>query len=157
MATNPNFNLVDALGLSGTEFVNRLSVNQRYIPDNAQSDPITGAASGGIIIKDILFNTASADIQGPTNIEITSDNTFGVTGAGSPIVLVPLASLTANKTVVGSSVTDNLFPFFIMDGKKLFLHGDDAAGTAADRFLGLTMIFQRMVDWSFILAEDILA
>lgn len=102
------------------------------IPNNTQTGgAITAAASGDILVEDIIFNTNGTGLANPTNIEISSDNTNGLTGAGGPIFVEVIASFGANKSVSKKDATSHGFPFVLKSGKKLFIHGDDAAGTGA--------------------------
>jgi len=130
MATLPSR---DTASLPGTPFILQVTVTSSAIPNNTQTNgALTAAANGAIVIEDIILETDSTGVAGPTNLEFTTNNVKGLTGAAAPNVLQAVSGLGANKTVVcKTSSTTKILPFTIEDGKKLFLDGDDGAGTGA--------------------------
>lgn len=126
------------------------------IPNNTQTGgAITGAASGDLILEDIIFQTDGTGLAAPTNIEISCDNANGKTGAGAPIVLEPIASFGANLTVSKKDTTHSL-PMILESGKKLYIHGDDAAGTGTGE-VNIYMIFRSLTAGASISGADIAA
>lgn len=115
--------------VSGNIIVAEATVVCSGIPNNTQTGgAITGAASGNLLIEDIIFETDSTGLAAPTNIEISVDNVSGLTGAAAPLLLEGIASFGANLTVSKKDTT-YFIPFTLETGKKIFIHGDDAAGT----------------------------
>ena len=71
-------------------------------------------------------------LTGPTNLEFSTNNVYGKTGAGAPVGLVATATVTANTTQKGTGFAAGaMVPFVLESTKKLYIHGDDAAGTSA--------------------------
>lgn len=117
---------------AGTPFVLSATVVSSTIPNNTQtSAAITSAASGALLIESITLETNSTGVAGPTNVEISTDNSLGLTGAGAPNALAAVSGLGANKTVNIRDAANEVVPFVLESGKKIFVHGDDAAGTGA--------------------------
>jgi len=126
------------------------------IPNNTQTGgAITGAASGNLVIEDIIFETDATGLAAPTNIEITTDNVSGKTGAAAPVVLETIASFGANLTV-SKKDTAHFLPFTLETGKKLFIHGDDAAGTGAGE-VRITIIARAISAGATLAGADIAA
>ncbi len=98
------------------------------IPDNSQAaGGLLATATGAVMIEEITIQRAGTNLTGPTNYEFTTDNANGLTGAASPLVLLPLADFNANKTTVASlDGSVKQLPFVLETGKKLYIHGDDA-------------------------------
>ena len=97
------------------------------------------ATNGDCLIEEIGFNRGATNFTGPTNLEFTTDNVAGLTGVDAPVGVLPLADFNANKTIVLSldGATKQL-PFILESGKKLYIHGDDAAvgaGGSTDFFI----------------------
>lgn len=129
---------------SGTQFTVRSDVTSSQIPNNTQTGgAITGAASGQLLILDILLNTDSTGLAGPTNIEFSVDNTNGATGAAAPIFLEAVSALGANATESKKDATSHTLPMLLESGAKLYIHGDDAAGTGAG-VANITILCQRV-------------
>ena len=101
------------------------------IPNNTQTGGTIFTATGTVLIEDITFNTDDTGLAAPTNIEISTDNVSGKTGAGAPIFVEVIASFGANLTVSKKDATSHTLPMLLESGKSLFIHGDDAAGTGA--------------------------
>lgn len=132
-------------GNPGTSFVLQVVVTSSAIPNNTQTaGAITGAASGAIVIEDIILETNATGIAGPTNLEFTTDNVSGLTGAAAPNILQAVSALGANKTVVcKTSSTTKILPLTLETGKKLYLDGDDGAGTGAGT-MRVTLLCRRV-------------
>lgn len=126
------------------------------IPNNTQTGgAITAAATGAVQIEDIIFETDATGLAAPTNIEITCDNVNGLTGAAAPLILEPIASFGANLTVSKKDTTYKL-PMTIESGKKLYIHGDDAAGTGAGE-ARITIIYRPLASGATLTGADIAA
>jgi len=116
----------------GSVFYTVSTVTSSYVPNNTQTAAaITGAASGSLILEDIVIQTNGTGLVGPTNFEISTDNVYGKTGVDSPIWVEATASLGANVTSRLTDATSHLIPLPLENGKKLFFHGDDGVGTGA--------------------------
>ena len=103
------------------------------IPNNSQGAAglLGTATSGDIMIEEIIWQRAATDFVGPTNYEITTDNVAGLTGAAAPQVVATLNKFNANKTGIASiDGSTKQLPFVLESGKKLYIHGDDAATSA---------------------------
>jgi len=140
----------------GTRFAVTSSVTSSGIPNNTQTGgAITGAATGALLLEEITVSTDSTGLAGPTNIEFSTDNDNGVTGAGAPLAVEVIASFGANKTMVATKdATSHTLPMVIEQGKKLYIHGDDGAGTGSG-VAEVTMVFQRIDAGATIAAADI--
>ncbi|MDP2651737.1 MAG: hypothetical protein Q8O94_01215, partial [bacterium] len=111
-------------------FVTKSAVTSSSIPNNTQTaGAITGAATGDILAEEISFQCGATGWATPTNIEISSDNVRGPTGAAAPIFLEIIGSFGAASRAGIEDATSEEFPWLVESGKKLFIHGDDAAGT----------------------------
>lgn len=141
---------------SGSYIVIHSDVTSSSIPNNTQtSAAITGTSSGKLLLIDIYINTDSIGLAGPTNIEFSTDNTNGKTGADAPIVLEVIAGLGASLNWDASSdATTEYLPLYLESGKKIYIHGDDGAGTGSGHAY-ITMVFQRIDDGAFINASDL--
>lgn len=164
--------LVDAIGFDGVTnvaatagmlrtaqgmpFAVQISVTSSAIPNNTQvSGAFTGAASGAIIIDDIVLETGATGIVAPTNVNITTDNVSGLTGASAPVVAQAVSGLGANKTIsMRAEATTKHLPFTLESGKKLFISGNDAAGTGAGT-VRITLLCRRVADNGSIAAGGI--
>jgi hypothetical protein len=142
---------------SGTYIAVVASVESDAIPANTQSSAeITGAASGQLVLVDVYINCDSTGWANPTNIEITSDNTNGLTGAAAPIILEQIATFGANLSFVASTDGDTaVIPYLLENGSLLYLHSDTGAGTGNGK-CDVTMVFQRVDDGATIAAADLL-
>ncbi len=141
---------------AGTPFPLQVTVVSSTIPNNTQTaGAITGAASGAIVIEDIILETGTTGVAGPTNLEFTTDNVSGLTGAAAPNVLQAVSALGANKTVVcKTSSTTKILPFTLESGKKLYLDGDDGAGTGAGT-VRITLLCRRVAAGASLAAGGI--
>lgn len=144
--------------LEGSYITVQSTVVSSGIPNNTQTaGAITGAASGALLLREIHITTDSTGLAGPTNFEISTDNADGLTGAGAPIVLEAAAGVGASKCwSAASDATTEYLPLNLESGKKLYIHGDDAAGTGAGEAI-VTMVFQRVSAGSSITAANIAA
>jgi hypothetical protein len=103
------------------------------IPDNSQAAGglLATATNDDVLIEDIIIQRAATNFAGPTNYEFSTDNVAGLTGAGAPVGVLPLADFEANDTTVLSlDGSTKQLPFVLESGKKLYIHGDDAATSA---------------------------
>lgn len=103
------------------------------IPNNSQAAAglLATASGGAVLIEDIIVQRGADNFVGPTNYEFTTDNVAGLTGAAAPNVVMILAKFNAAKTSVASlDGTTKQLPFVLESGKKLYIHGDDAATSA---------------------------
>jgi len=151
-----NLSIVDLINGSGSYIVVTSSVTSSQIPNNTQTaGAITGASSGGLVLIDIYANTDSTGLAGPTNFEISCDNAAGQTGAAAPLVLEAAGGLGADTSWAASSdATTEYLPVYLETGKKLYIHGDDAAGTGAG-VVTITMVFQRVTNSATIAGADL--
>lgn len=142
-------------GKSGTYLLVQSDVTSSSIPNNTQTaGAITGASSGTLLLIDIYVNTDSTGLATPTNIEFTVDNANGLTGAAAPIALESIAGLGASKCWNATTdATSHNLPLYLETGKKVFIHGDDAAGTGAGHAY-ITLLFQRISDSATIAGND---
>lgn len=140
---------------AGTEFSVVSNVTSSQIPNNTQTaGAITAAGSGQLLLTDILINTDSTGLAGPTNLEFSVDNTDGVTGAAAPIALEAISALGGNKTESKKDYTSHTLPMLIEDGSKVYIHGSDGAGTGGG-VARVTLVFQRVDDGASIAAADL--
>jgi hypothetical protein len=114
-----------------TTLVTKSAITSSSIPNNTQTaGAITGAASGGLWLEDIIVQCDATGWAAPTNIEFTTDNAKGPTGAAAPICLEVIGSFGANShTECIADGTSTELPYYLETGKKVFIHGDNAAGT----------------------------
>ena len=137
---------------AGSEFSVTKSFTSSAIPNNTQTGgAVTGASTGALIIKKITVNTNATGWAGPTNIEFSVDNVNGVTGVAAPIMLEVIASFGANLTSSSKDATSNTLPMVLETGKKIFIHGDDGAGTGAGTG-SINITFQRVDNGASIAA-----
>jgi len=144
-----------AEGLPGTYFTTTSTVVSSSIPNNTQTaGAITGAAGADLVLHDILIDTDATGLAAPTNIEFSTDNVSGATGAGAPIFLEAIAALGANASESKKDATSHLLPYRLESGKKIFIHGDDAAGTGAG-VATVTLVWQRTTAGGTIAAANL--
>jgi len=140
---------------NGTKLVITSAVTSSSIPNNTQTGgAITGAADGPLILEEITVNTDGTGLAAPTNIEFSVDNANGSNSAAKPIGVEVIASFGANLTIRSADFTSHLLPILLEDGKKVYIHGDDAAGTGAG-VAQVTMVFRRAADGATIAAADL--
>jgi hypothetical protein len=126
--------LVNANVLAASAFgtiLAKSTVVSSGIPNNTQTGGTIFTATGDVLIEDITFNTGTTGLANPTNIEISTNNVAGKTGAAAPIFVEVISSFGANLTVSKKEATSHTLPMLLESGKSLFIHGDDAAGTGA--------------------------
>lgn len=139
----------------GSLFFVTSSVTSSQIPNNTQTGgAITAAADGAVVIEDILINTDGTGLAGPTNLEFSTDNTDGATGAGAPIFLEAISALGANATESKKDATSTLLPYRLEDGAKVYIHGDDGAGTGAG-VATVTLVCRRVADGASLVGVDL--
>jgi hypothetical protein len=107
------------------------SVTSSQIPNNTQTaGAITGAASGAIACEEIVIQCDATGWAQPTNVEISTDNVYGKTGSAAPNVVEGIATFGAQATFTAVTMGDTaLLPLVLESGKKLYIHGDDNAGS----------------------------
>jgi len=129
---------------AGTPLVVSSVVTSSSIPNNTQTaGAITGAASGDLLLTEICLSQDATGLAGPTNLEFSTDNVKGATGAGAPIFLEAIAALGANTSESKKDATSHTLPLQIESGKKIFIHGDDGAGTGGG-VTDITFVFERI-------------
>jgi len=139
----------------GTEFAVTAAVTSSQIPNNTQTGGnITGASSGTLLLTDIIIETDGTGLAAPTNIEFSTDNAKGVTGAGGPCFVEAIGSFGANASVSKKDATSHTLPMTLEAGKKVFIHGDDAAGTGAG-VANVTLLFTRLSSGATVAANDL--
>lgn len=140
----------------GTEFSITSNVSSANLPNNTQTGgAITTACSGTLLVKEIISQVNAVSFAGPTNIEISTDNASGLTGADGPNVVSVIANFAANKTMVATvNGTTKQLPFVLENGSKLYIHGDDAAGSGGGGALVYT-VFQRLTAGATIANADV--
>ena len=111
------------------------------IPNNAQEAAglLATATGGAVLIEEIIWQRGADNLVGPTNYGFSTDNTNGLTGAAAPNGVAVLAKFNANLTgILSIDGTTKQIPFVLESGKKLYIHGDDAAtsaGVATDFYI----------------------
>jgi hypothetical protein len=107
------------------------------IADNAIDNNTQGAgntictASGTVLIEEIILAKDGTNLAGPTNWELTTDAAYGLTGVNGPVAVDNLASLAANKNNQATKAAGTAMErFVLMNGEKIYLQGDDAAGSS---------------------------
>lgn len=139
----------------GSQFAIVSNVLSSGIANNAQTSPITAAsADGDLLLEEIIVETDNVGWAAPNNIEFSTDNTFGLTGAGAPFGLEIIGSFGANLTVTSNDWTSSGLPCTIESGSIIYIHGDNLAGTGAGD-ANVTMIFRRITAGATIAAVDI--
>ena len=120
----------------GSVFVVKKTITSSAITTSAQS--LTTAATGELLIEQIIVKTDATGLAGATNLEILSDNAKGQVN----IAVAAVSGLGANKTKVmvggsdDSTTDDNFFEItgrgtVLEAGKKLQFIGTSSAGTGA--------------------------
>ena len=109
------------------------------IPNNVQAAGglLATATGGAVLVEDIVISKDATALTGPTNLRLSTDNVYGDTGAADPVAAVATASVTATTRIaaLGTVVWSTLkLPFVLELGKKLYIHGDDSAGTSAGNY-----------------------
>ena len=108
-------------------------VNGTTIPNNIQAAAglLATATGGAVLIEEIIWQRGADNFAGPTNYEFSTDNANGLTGAAGPNGVALLAKFNANKTgILSLDGATKQIPFVLESGKKLYIHGDDAATSA---------------------------
>lgn len=141
---------------SGDKIYAVSSVTSSGIPSNTQTAPITGAASGTLLLREIWALTDSTGLAGSaTNIEFSVDNDDGAyTGQDSPLAVEALAGLGASKSWRASVDATSFAPTLLQSGKKAYIHGDDDVGTG----VGVATVvceFDAVTDGATIAGADV--
>lgn len=126
--------MYDLLVASPKVLITKSAITSSSIPNNTQTaGAITGAAGCGMWAEEIVVQCDGTGFAEPTNIEITTDNAKGPTGAdGTTVCTEVIASFGANARMQATEdCTSEELPIYVESGKKLYIHGDDAAGTGA--------------------------
>lgn len=140
---------------NGTLLIVTSNVTSSSIPNNTQAGgAITGASAGALVLEEILVNTDATGWATPTNIEFSIDNANGKTGAAAPIALEATAAFGANASESKKDFTSHSLPVLLETGKKVYIHGDDNAGTGAG-VGNVTLIFRRAADGATIVAANL--
>ena len=107
------------------------------LPNNTQAAGglLATATGGAVLIEEITLAKDATSLTGPTNVEISSNNAYGLTGVGAPHALKAITLLQNNENIActGSDGTP-LVPFVLESGKALYIHGSDSAGTSAGNY-----------------------
>lgn len=137
-------------------FVTTSNITSSSLPNNTQTNgAITQAANGDILIEDIVLETDGTGIAGPTNLNITTDNARGLTGAANPVVAQAVTGLGANKTIAAKAeATTKHLPFRLESGKKLYASGSSGAGTGAG-ICRVTLVCRRVADGNSLVAVNL--
>jgi len=108
------------------------TITDTDLENNAQDagDTMCTATGGDVMIEEIVLTKDANALAGPNNIEATTDNVYGETGVNDPIVSNAIAALDAQGSLIGSAATVGKLPCILESTKKLYLHGDDAAGSS---------------------------
>jgi hypothetical protein len=114
------------------------------LTNNTQVVTLATATGGDVYIEQVIIEKDGTLFAGPTNLELSTDNAYGLTGADAPVASEATASLGAHAVVActAASVTP-MVPFVLESAKKLFAHGDDGAGTSAGN-IKYTIVGRRM-------------
>jgi hypothetical protein len=139
--------VVDGLVDIGTPIVITKSITSSTIPDDGGGTPLavplTGAASGDLLLESINMQTDSTGLAGPTTVQVVCDNVKGLTGATVPVWDEATANLGANVTISNSMADVNFLPLKLESTKKLYINGDSGVGTGAG-VVDVTMTFRRI-------------
>lgn len=103
------------------------------IPNNSQAAGglLATATGGDILIEEIIWQRGATNFEGPTNYEFSTDNVAGLTGAAAPVGVALLVKFNAATTnILSLDGSTKQLPFVLESGKKLYIHGDDAATSA---------------------------
>jgi hypothetical protein len=108
------------------------------------------ATNGDVLIEEICWNRAATNFTGPNNLEFTTDNVAGLTGVDAPVGVAALAKFNAATTnVLSLDGTTKQLPFMLESGKKLYIHGDDAA-VGAGGSTTFTIKYKRMASNAYL-------
>ena len=141
---------------SGDYIVITADVNNIAVPSNDQTGPITSVATGSLILIDVIINTKTtiADMA-PAILEISSDANYGATGFDAPLITEAKATFIAATSFQATVDADTeVLPALLENGKKIFIHGNNAAGDKNVVFK-VTMIFQRVTNGATIAAANL--
>jgi len=145
VAGGPLDSIQTSLNASKAEIDTLFNYSSLYDLDSITSNTIPNATlvssgllltngSSRILVEDIILYTDPTGVAGPTNVVFATDNTNGLTGVAAPFVAIAVSGLGANKSVTASvSGTTKILPYLIEAGKKLYVAGNDGAGTGAGK------------------------
>ena len=147
--------LTTALTTSGKAIVITKTITSSSIPDDGGGSPLsaalTGAASGSLILEEIIMQTDSTGLAGTTTTQVVCDNAKGLTGATVPIWDEATANLGANATINNDLADVNNLPIVLETTKKLYINADDTDGTGGGT-VDVTMKFRRITAGATIAA-----
>jgi len=122
------------------------------IPNNTQDAAglLATATNGDILVEEIIWQRGPTNFEGPTNYVFSTDNSAGLTGAAAPNGVAILAKFNANTTgILSIDGTTKQLPFVLESGKKLYIHGDDAA-TSAGGLINLYTKYKRLAAGAYL-------
>jgi len=112
---------------------------------------IATATGGSVVIEEVVVVKDTVALTGPTNVEITADGgAYGPNGADDPIMVITAASLGVRDVRSSEEATTELVPCVLLTGGKLYIHGDDAAGTSGGNIM--VLVFGRALSAGATLA-----
>lgn len=156
MSDTSIFDMLTAQSIkSGQSLVITKTITSSDIPDDGGGgpldEPLTGAASGSLVLEEIIMQTDGTGLVNPTTIQVVCDNAKGLTGATVPLWDEATANLGANATINNALADVNNLPIVLESTKKLYINGDDGAGTGGGT-VDVTMIFRRITAGATIAA-----
>jgi hypothetical protein len=122
------------------------------IPNNSQDAAglLATATGGAIMIEEIIWNRGADNLVGPTNYEFSTDNALGMTGKDAPLGVAALVKFNeTTSNVLSLDGATKQLPFILETGKKLYIHGDDAA-TSAGGTTTFTIKYKRLVAGAYL-------
>lgn len=137
---------------AGSQFAIVSDVLSSGIDNNTQTSPMTTAvADGDLLLEEVIVETDGVGWAGPANIEFSTNNVYGLTGAAAPFGLEAIATFGANLTITSADWATNAVPCTIEQNATIYIHGDTAAGGGAGH-ANVTMIFRRLTEGATIAA-----
>ncbi|MFH1730331.1 MAG: hypothetical protein ABIF82_01620, partial [Planctomycetota bacterium] len=106
------------------------TISDDSIPSNAQSFALF-TATGDVLIEEIIFSKDGTALAAMTNIELSCNNAFGLTGLANDLFVNVVGGLAGNLTLraTDGGVTPWV-PRVLENTKILYMHGSDAAGNS---------------------------
>jgi len=140
----------------GSAIIISKTITSSDIPDDGGGTPLavplTGAASGALLLEEIVFQVDPATgLAGGTTMQVVCDNVNGLTGATVPIWDEATANLGAGTMINNSTADVNQLPIMLETTKKLYINCDDAVGTGAGT-VDVVMKFRRITAGASIAA-----
>jgi len=146
--------IANAAVAAGTALIITKTITSSDIPDDGASpldEPLTGAASGSLVLEEIIMQTDGTGLVNPTTIQVVCDNAKGLTGGTVPLWDEATANLGANATINNALADVNNLPITLETTKKLYINGDDGVGTGGGT-VDVTMVFRRITAGATIAA-----